>query len=65
YLHGGQKLWDYAAASLVLSEAGGYAMTLDGEPVFQAGLAPRSVIASMDAGLFRDWVAWLGVASGQ
>ncbi len=65
YLHGGQKLWDYAAASLVLSEAGGHAMTLDGEPVFQAGLAPRSVIASLDSGLFRDWVAWLGVPDGQ
>ena len=37
YPHGGQKLWDYAAASLVLSEAGGYAMTLDGEPVFKPG----------------------------
>ena len=25
YLHGGQKLWDYAAGSLILSEAGGVA----------------------------------------
>ena len=29
YLHGGQKLWDYAAGSLVLEEAGGLMCTLD------------------------------------
>src|SRR5262245_42156797 len=28
YLHGGQKLWDYAAGSLILEEAGGLMCTL-------------------------------------
>jgi myo-inositol-1(or 4)-monophosphatase len=32
YLHGRQRLWDYAAGSLVLAEAGGCADTLDGSP---------------------------------
>ena len=48
YLHGGQKLWDYAAGSLILSEAGGHAVTLDGEEVFANGLDPRSVVAARD-----------------
>ena len=33
YLHGGQKLWDYAAGNLILREAGGSAVTLDGSPI--------------------------------
>jgi myo-inositol-1(or 4)-monophosphatase len=65
YLHGGQKLWDYAAGSLVLSEAGGHASTLHGEPVFQAGLEPRSVVASLDRKLFTAWCGWLGVPVAQ
>jgi myo-inositol-1(or 4)-monophosphatase len=28
YLHGGQKLWDYAAGSLILRESGGQVCTL-------------------------------------
>jgi myo-inositol-1(or 4)-monophosphatase len=59
YLHGGQKLWDYAAGWLILSEAGGYSATLDGEDVFALGLAPRSVVAARDSRLFSSWQAWL------
>jgi myo-inositol-1(or 4)-monophosphatase len=59
YLHGGQKLWDHAAGSLILEEAGGIATTLTGEPVFQRGLEPRSVIAAVDEGLFGQWREWL------
>ena len=65
YLHGKQKLWDYAAGSLVLSEAGGQAMTLAGESLFHAGLTPRSAVAALDAGLFREWSAWLGAGAAQ
>lgn len=61
YLHGGQKLWDFAAGWLILREAGGRAATLDGEPVYRAALEPRSAVAARDAGLFREWCAWLGV----
>lgn len=61
YLHGGQRLWDYAAGSLILSEAGGFECTLEGEPIFQGSLAPRSVVAALDADLFRAWQAWIAI----
>jgi len=59
YLHGAQKLWDYAAGSLIAREAGASAATLDGEPVFAFGLAPRSVIAAADAAALTKWKAWV------
>ncbi len=59
YLHGGQKIWDYAAGNLVLAEAGGQAATLEGESVLAMTAAPRSVVAGADAGLFRLWSEWL------
>ncbi len=61
YLHGKQKLWDYAAGSLVLEEAGGSAVTLEGEPVFRPTLEPRSAAAALDPDVFKQWVAWLGI----
>jgi len=63
YLHGKQKLWDYAAGSLVLEEAGGSAVTLEGEPVFRATLDPRSAAAALDPDVFKQWVEWLGITS--
>lgn len=61
YLHGQQKLWDYAAGCLILQEAGGQAVTLQGEPVFAPTLEPRSAAAALDPDVFRQWVAWLGI----
>ena len=61
YLHGGQFLWDYAAAELVFAEAGGRARTLQGEPVASGGLGRRSVAAALDPALFDEWCDWLGV----
>lgn len=60
YLHGSQGLWDYAAGSLILLEAGGHSQTLDGEPVFNDTLSKRSAVCAGDAGLFAQWVGWLG-----
>lgn len=60
YLHGGQKLWDFAAGCLLLDEAGGASYTLQGEPVFRAALEPRSVAASPDPDLAGQWLDWLG-----
>ncbi len=60
YLHGGQKLWDYAAGQLILSEAGGVATTLEGEPVPINRLVPRSVVAAADEGNHRQWLAFCG-----
>jgi len=59
YLHGRQNLWDYAAGSLILAEAGGRAETLQGEPVLHVGLQPRSVVATLDPALFAPWRDWL------
>lgn len=59
YLHGGQKLWDYAAGSLILKEAGGKMCTLNRDDFWAGRLWQRSVIAALDAGLFAEWKAWL------
>jgi myo-inositol-1(or 4)-monophosphatase len=68
YLHGGQRLWDYAAGSLVLAEAGGsggvfedYAGTRVGRPV----LEPRIGIAATSEALFAQWDGWLRAAMAQ
>jgi myo-inositol-1(or 4)-monophosphatase len=59
YLHGGQKLWDYAAGSLVLQEAGGKACCLDHDDFDEGDVWQRSVVAALDAKLFEEWKAWL------
>lgn len=59
YLHGRQKLWDYAAGALILAEAGGFSASLEGGPVFTPALQPRSAVAACDAALFREWRDWL------
>lgn len=59
YLHGGMKLWDLAAGTLILSEAGGYACTLEAEDVFRPSMEPRSVLISPDRKLFEQWKAFL------
>jgi myo-inositol-1(or 4)-monophosphatase len=61
YLHGGQKQWDYAAGSLILAEAGGHALTLQGEAVACASGQPRSVVAALDEQVFGEWRAWLKI----
>jgi len=64
YLHGGQKLWDYAAGSLILAESGGQARTLDGEEVFTTNLESRSVVAARDPELFQTWRDWVAARHG-
>ena len=59
YVHGKQNLWDYAAGSLIFSEAGGFACTLDGEPVFNASLQPRSAVLAINQHLFTLWRQYL------
>lgn len=57
-LHGGQKLWDYAAGALIAREAGcvvgGIDADFEAQPVWQ-----RSVLAARDATLFAPWQAWV------
>ena len=59
YLHGGMKLWDLAAGTLILDEAGGYSCTLKGEKVFRPAIKPRSVVISPDKNLFEAWKYFL------
>jgi len=61
YLHGKQRIWDYAAGSLILAEAGGHAVTLDGEAVYHADIAPRSAVAALGGRLFNAWCEWLEI----
>lgn len=62
YLHGSQHIWDYAAADLILAEAGGYAATLQGDQPFIHSLQPRSTYAAVDQELFQLWQAYLDEA---
>lgn len=62
YLHGGQSLWDYAAGSVILAEAGGRAATMDGESFWTGLPGPRSVIAALDPGLHEVWTRWVAAA---
>ncbi len=59
YLHGGQKLWDYAAGSLILAEAGGSMAGLHGGDFWAAPLWQRGVVAALDPRLFEQWQAWV------
>ncbi|MBI2313966.1 MAG: inositol monophosphatase family protein [Betaproteobacteria bacterium] len=59
YLHGGQKLWDYAAGALILAEAGGSMCSLEKDEFWSGNLWKRSVIAALDPGLFQEWKTWI------
>jgi myo-inositol-1(or 4)-monophosphatase len=59
YLHGGQKLWDYAAGSLILEEAGGHMCCVEHDDFSHSNVWQRSVIASLDTNLFNAWKSWI------
>jgi len=61
YMHGGQKLWDYAAGALILEEAGGRLASLSGS-FDTANIWERSVVASASPELFILWRDWLKAA---
>ncbi len=58
-IHGGQKLWDYVAGQLILSEAGGIAKTFGGDSVFKKNLVSRSVMAAVSLNLFQQLQKYL------
>jgi myo-inositol-1(or 4)-monophosphatase len=60
YLHGGQKLWDYAAGALILEEAGGRVSPLGDGEFWRADPWNRSVLAALTPDLYTQWRAWLG-----
>lgn len=59
YLHGGQKLWDYAAGVLILSETGGYACCIECDDFTTGDVWQRSVIAARSEVLFAEWKNWI------
>lgn len=61
YLHAKQHLWDYAAAQLILNEAGAYSCSLGGSHLDCSSLKPQSTVAALDHGLFTQWCEYLAV----
>ncbi|QEY23340.1 inositol monophosphatase family protein [Neisseria animalis] len=60
YVHGGQKLWDYAAGALIFEEAGGCLSTLEGDDFWSGEhVFKRSVIAALEPDLFERWIKWI------
>ncbi len=59
YLHGGQKLWDYAAGALIFTESGGHICCIENDDFAQGGIWQRSVIAARDEKLFEEWKGWI------
>ena len=59
YLHGGQKLWDYAAGALILEEAGGALCTLEMDDFWCSDPWQRSVICAWDKEIFTLWREWI------
>lgn len=64
YLHGGQKLWDYAAGMLILSETGGHACCIENDDFASANVWQRSVIAARSKTLFNEWKSWIRAQPG-
>jgi len=59
YLHGGQRLWDYAAGLLVLRESGGFACCIENDDFDLGDIWQRSVIAARNQKLFEEWKGWI------
>lgn len=61
-LHGGQKLWDYAAGRLIFAEAGGVFYE-SGDASKWLGLAVQPAVGAVDGDLFGLWREWLQQAN--
>ena len=59
YLHGGQHLWDHAAAIKILNNAGGHACRFDGIELSPTDLRTQSVIAASGSALYHEWQYYL------
>lgn len=59
YLHGGQKLWDYAAGLLILQESGGHACCIECDDFSQGNIWQRTTIAARDERFFEEWKNWI------
>ena len=59
YLHGKQRIWDYAAGQFIFQKAGGFSSSLHGEALYNYSLQPRAAVAAIDESLFNAWYAWI------
>jgi myo-inositol-1(or 4)-monophosphatase len=59
YLHGGQKLWDYAAGSLIYAESGGHACCIEHDEFSSGNIWYRSVVLARDKKMFEAWKKWV------
>ncbi|MES9990946.1 MAG: inositol monophosphatase family protein [Candidatus Thiodiazotropha sp.] len=62
YLHGGARLWDYAAGTLIFNEAGGHFSLTDAETKDSStalGLRPQMAVAAVNQSLYESWRSWL------
>jgi myo-inositol-1(or 4)-monophosphatase len=64
FLNGAQELWDYAAGSLVLAEAGGCMGTIEEDDFWAGDKLRRSVVAARDAPLYAQWKHWVRSHAG-
>jgi myo-inositol-1(or 4)-monophosphatase len=65
YLHGGQKLWDYAAGRLIAHESGavgGVLADYHGDWLADLTLEPRIAVAATTPALLEAWRAWIRAA---
>lgn len=64
YLHGGQKLWDYAAGRLIAEEAGAASRLYADRGACEAvglSLAPRLAVAAADETLLGQWLEFVSL----
>jgi len=62
YLHGGQRLWDYATGRLIFAEAGGiYGLTdgIERGTTYTQDLRPKVARAALNQELFDNWGEWI------
>jgi myo-inositol-1(or 4)-monophosphatase len=62
YVHGNQKVWDFAAGALILSEVGGVMTSFRKVPFWRDEALSRSVIAARDPAIFEEWSNWLAIS---
>jgi myo-inositol-1(or 4)-monophosphatase len=65
YLHASHLLWDCAAGSVILDEAGGCAGTFAAEAFWDDREWARPVIAALDPDLYLEWRDWLLAHRGE
>jgi myo-inositol-1(or 4)-monophosphatase len=71
YLHGGQRLWDYAAGRLIATETGAASRLFEPPrgtaapcPALGLSLDPRRAVAAAGESLLGDWLGWIAHAQG-